>query len=408
LILAPVEPGTGTYDFSIGINSITVLEVTRQTVEIRATLHLEKDSEELALIDSGAGGNFIDKETATRLQLSRLELRRTIVVRNVDGTKNHKGLITHRTILEMTIANKRQWISLLITGLGKQKIILGLPWLAKQNPDIDWQRETLQWRPTPLIIVNDAKHIVENNDDNEGGDFTNFTISLAETYEEDQETDQNTSETLEILKVKISDHFSQIYGEQDKKKVDPKDSVSKTYHRYLKLFSKKASERYPNPRPYDHEIRLKDNFKPIRQSPYSLNPEQTKLAQTFIKENLDKGYITAFKIRNGFTPVLCRKERRNESTLPRLPKTKRRNRQGCFPTSEHPRSTTRPTRSTILHQTRYTMGIQQYPNKERRPMEGRIFNTFWTIRTNRHVLSDCATPRNFPTNDEPHLLGRNK
>jgi hypothetical protein len=293
LISAPVEPGTGTYDFSIGINSITVLEVTRQTVEIRATLHLEKDSEELALIDSGAGGNFIDKETATRLQLSRLELRRTIVVRNVDGTKNHKGLITHRTILEMTIANKRQWISLLITGLGKQKIILGLPWLAKQNPDIDWQRETLQWRPTPLIIVNDAKHIVENNDDNEGGDFTNFTISLAETYEEDQETDQNTSETLEILKVKISDHFSQIYGEQDKKKVDPKDSVSKTYHRYLKLFSKKASERYPNPRPYDHEIRLKDNFKPIRQSPYSLNPEQTKLAQTFIKENLDKGYITA-------------------------------------------------------------------------------------------------------------------
>jgi hypothetical protein len=251
-----VEP----YTLAIGINSVTLLEVTRQTIEIKMTVHrkLENDVDELALIDSGAGGNFIDQETVTNLHLPRTELRRPINVRNVDGTENHKGLITHRTILETTIANKRQWISLLITGLGKQKFILGLPWLVKENPDINWQSGILQWRPTPLVIVG-------NNDDNEGGDFTNYIISLAETYEE------NDATTLELLKINISSQFDQLYGDQNKKNIAIEELVPKAYHRYLKLFSKKASERYPDPRPYDHEIHLLPDFKPIRQSPYSLN-----------------------------------------------------------------------------------------------------------------------------------------
>src|SRR5258708_37525485 len=137
--------------------------------------------------------------------------------------------ITHRTILETTIANRRQWISLLITGLGKQKIILGLSWLVKENPDINYQRRTLQWRPTPLVIIGD-------NDDKQGGDFNNYTVSLAKTYKEDDDI------VLEILKIKISEHFNQLYSNQNKKKVDPKDSVPKAYHQYLNLFSKKASE----------------------------------------------------------------------------------------------------------------------------------------------------------------------
>ena len=33
-----------------------------------------------------------------------------------------------------------------MTGLGKQKIILGFPWLQKHNPDIDWKKGTLKWQ----------------------------------------------------------------------------------------------------------------------------------------------------------------------------------------------------------------------------------------------------------------------
>ena len=194
--------------------------------------------------------------------------------------------------MEFTVANRRHWISLLITSLGNKSIILGLPWLVKENPDINWKDGTLQWRLTPLVIV-------EDNNDKEGGDFTNyltdvnnFTISLAETFEEDEYDDISS---LEILKVKLSEHFNQIYGDNDKKDTPIEQLVPPAYHKYLKLFSKKASERFPEPRPYDHEIHLKADFKPIRQSPYSLNPAQMELAKTFVDENLKKEYIVHSK-----------------------------------------------------------------------------------------------------------------
>jgi hypothetical protein len=249
----------------------------------------------MALIDSGAGGNFIDMEIVERLQLARIELRRPIMVRNVDGTYNANGQITHRVLLKTTIAGQRQTLSLLVTGIGKQSIILGLPWLIKENPDINYRTGQLQWRPTPLSIV-------EDNNDKEGGDslkppylFLNsmayddsFPISLAETFEEpDVSLDVSC---LDILRIKLSDHFNQLYGSKDKE-AKYEDLIPKFYHEYLQLFSKKASERYPEPRPYDHEIHLKPEFKPTRQSPYSLNPQQTDLTKKFVQENLDKGYI---------------------------------------------------------------------------------------------------------------------
>jgi hypothetical protein len=253
----------------------------------------------MALIDSGAGGNFIDEETVKQLQLTRTELRKPIAVRNVDGSHNNNGHITHRTIFDATIAGKRQTLSLLITGLGMQPIILGLPWLIKENPDINWTKGHLQWRNAALTVIRDdtAK---------KGGNFPKipylfdqtlnprdpFLISLIETFEEP--TIPADESSLDILRIKISDHFNQIYGKPETKQ-SHKELVPKLYHQFIDLFDKKMSERFPKPRPYDHEINLKPDFKPFKQAPYPLNPLQTKLAQDFIKENLDKGYITKSK-----------------------------------------------------------------------------------------------------------------
>jgi hypothetical protein len=34
-----------------------------------------------------------------------------------------------------------------VTGLGKQKIILGFPWLHKYNPIIDWKKGEITLKP---------------------------------------------------------------------------------------------------------------------------------------------------------------------------------------------------------------------------------------------------------------------
>jgi hypothetical protein len=139
------EPSAEPETLLIGINSVTVLEITRQTIKIPVTLHCDLETTEMALIDSGAGRNFIDTETITKLQLARIELRKPIIVRNVDGTRNNNGCITHRVLLDATIAEKRQTLSLLITRIGHQSIILGLPWLITEDPDINWKAGMLQW-----------------------------------------------------------------------------------------------------------------------------------------------------------------------------------------------------------------------------------------------------------------------
>ena len=146
MIKDSAEPNAEPETLSIGINSVTTLEITRQTIKIPVIIHHDTETTEMALIDSGAGGNFIDIETVTKLQLARIELRKPILVRNVDGTHNITGHITHRVLLNATIAGQRQTLSLLITGIGHQNIILGLPWLISEDPDINWKAGTLKWR----------------------------------------------------------------------------------------------------------------------------------------------------------------------------------------------------------------------------------------------------------------------
>ena len=98
---------------------------------------------EKSLIDSGAGGKFIDQNFAKAQGFELTPLSEPIRVFNVDGTLNKKGTIKHYVDLKLTIHGRKKTTRLLVTGLGKQKIILGFPWLQKHNPDIDWKKGTL-------------------------------------------------------------------------------------------------------------------------------------------------------------------------------------------------------------------------------------------------------------------------
>jgi len=67
--------------------------------------------------------------------------------------------------------------------------------------------------------------------------------------------------------------------------------VPEEYHEWLDVFNEKASERLPNPRPWDHAIDMKPGFEPRTFKAYNLTPEEQKLQGEFVEENLRKGYI---------------------------------------------------------------------------------------------------------------------
>ena len=102
------------------------------------------------LIDSGAGGEFIDQNYARTLELSLQELTKPIPPLNVDGTLNKKGIIKQYLHLDRNIfGQKQKTIQLLVTRLGKEKMILGFPWHQKHNPIINWQTGTFKWQHIP-------------------------------------------------------------------------------------------------------------------------------------------------------------------------------------------------------------------------------------------------------------------
>ena len=98
-----------------------------------------KTVETLALIDSGAGGKFIDQNYAKESGFILENLEEPLMAQNVDGTENKQGKTTKYVDLNVTIHGRTKNIKMLVTGLGKQTIILGFPWLNNENPDINWK-----------------------------------------------------------------------------------------------------------------------------------------------------------------------------------------------------------------------------------------------------------------------------
>ena len=112
-----------------------------------------KSIKTLALIDSGAGGKFINQKYVEQLGLPVQTLEKPIMARNVDGTLNKTGTITSYVDLMAKIDRRTMDLQLLVMGLGNQKIILGFPWLNEHNPDIDWKTGKFKWRSLQPLKV---------------------------------------------------------------------------------------------------------------------------------------------------------------------------------------------------------------------------------------------------------------
>ena len=100
------------------------------------------------LIDCGAQGRFIDKKLALKKGIALTKLKTPVTPINVDGTENRSGKIEYVTWLNLYFDNIKMVTRLLVTDLGKEQIILGLPWLQEYNPTIDWTKGTIE---IPLV-----------------------------------------------------------------------------------------------------------------------------------------------------------------------------------------------------------------------------------------------------------------
>jgi len=91
------------------------------------------------LLDDGAMGLVMSSEF-TRQQRSKLKkIERPIYIRNVDGTFNKKRPIKHIVEMNIYFQRHRERIEIDVIEGQKWHVILGMPWLAYHNPEIDWR-----------------------------------------------------------------------------------------------------------------------------------------------------------------------------------------------------------------------------------------------------------------------------
>jgi hypothetical protein len=130
---------------SLDLSHVIIQSISNRRFSIPIKVETVENTEEItALIDSGAEGLFIDKSIAHKWRTSIL--KSPIKVRNVDGTYNENGAITERCLIPFRINDKIMTEWFYVTTLGDQNLILGLPWLEKHNPIIDWTEKTLEFR----------------------------------------------------------------------------------------------------------------------------------------------------------------------------------------------------------------------------------------------------------------------
>ena len=78
------------------------------------------------LLDSGATKMFMDKRMAVRHRFKLQKLKRPIMVRNMNGTNNSRGAITHQVEVNIYYKGHIERIRMDVCNLGKMEIILGM------------------------------------------------------------------------------------------------------------------------------------------------------------------------------------------------------------------------------------------------------------------------------------------
>ena len=114
-------------------------------------MEIGKDNQERkAFIDSGAEANFIKKNIVSKIpKVSSRSIDHSI--HNIDGSMlvypDEARATTFRT--QIPGFAEEQEMEAIEADIGKYDVVLGMPWLVKNNPDIDWKKRTITPRPKP-------------------------------------------------------------------------------------------------------------------------------------------------------------------------------------------------------------------------------------------------------------------
>ena len=123
------------------IASVFISDPDEKSIHIPISIFAKEGAQIIdtfTLVDSEATGDFINQDLAKKRGYQLQRLSQLLKAQNVDGSANQGGIICHKIILHLWIAETEERREFLVVNCGQENLILGLPWLQEINPLIDW------------------------------------------------------------------------------------------------------------------------------------------------------------------------------------------------------------------------------------------------------------------------------
>jgi hypothetical protein len=240
---------------------------------------INKTTQERALVDSGASDNFIHQETARSLGLKLQKKKEPQAVNDIQG--RNLGWISHYVTVLLEAAHHQEEIDLNVVPLGIHGLVVGLPWLQKHNPDIEWREKRIKFS-SPFCKWKCIKKAYERLRDDKG----KFTPRKDQVQLED--TNGTEHMELDAILPNSTEHHGSEQHESMK-------GVPAEYHDFADVFNLEEARTMPKDRGlWNFKINFIEGWedklpKPARR--YRLSADEQKLEQETIKELLAAGMI---------------------------------------------------------------------------------------------------------------------
>ena len=245
-----------------------------------------------ALLDSGATGLVMSSEFARKKGFKLKKLERPMQVRNVNGSFNREGPIENTVEVNVYYKGHVERTEINVIGGQKWGVILGMPWLEHHNPEIDWKTGEVKMTRCPEECGRQWRPVQEKS----GWEKQKEEEAKEEVGRKREEKERRKKgKPIEVKKV--AEEW-EIWDEEEKAaklEEEAKKLVPEKFHRWIKMFGKKQSERMPTRKLWDHAINVREGFMPRKGKVYPLSRKEREEVREFVREQLRKGYIQPSK-----------------------------------------------------------------------------------------------------------------
>ena len=250
----------------------------------------------LAMIDSGATGNFISDNLVRTRHLETREKKDPYQLQMADGSLFNMGKVSRETVpLKIAIQRHHEEVTFDVIGLASHQVILGAPWLKMQNPMVNWRTGVLTFRETGNVTSSERIHQQRMMVHEKLNQETITAMAAVTSTKDDSRRRSDSVDTSDGQPV----NSTRVGRGKDEPLEIPED-----YQQYKELFREELDARaLPKHQPWDMEIELEPGREPTSGPIYSLSEKELRVLREYIDENLKKGFIRESKSPAGY-PIL--------------------------------------------------------------------------------------------------------